>query len=321
MTNEKQLKEAENKVHIEGTIAEVKIEEDKLPDGREIIKGDIDIQVDEDSIHTVSMFSMKYKQDKTINGIYKGILTIKNEYKSGDKVRITQGSVRLNEYIGQDGTLKSYPQINSNFVNRVKDTDVFEPKATFAFEMVVANVKEEIKNDEETGRAIVKGYIPIYGGEVIPFETVVADPNAVNYVTSNYEKGQTVSLHGDIVNQTIVTRKEIEVGFGDPQEKIDRKTIREYVVKGGSAPYEEDDKNAFDPQLVVKAVKAREAKIEAMKEKKKAKENSGSTKGNGFGSKSDDPFAEDNATKKSKNIDPFSDDGKPIDISDDDLPF
>ncbi|WP_206098610.1 hypothetical protein [Paenibacillus silvae] len=317
MKNEKQLQEAENKVHIEGTIVEVKIEEDKLPDGREIIKGDIDIQVDEDSVHTVSMFSMKYKQDKTISGIYKGILTIKNDYKPGDKVRITQGNVRLNEYIHQDGTLKSYPQINSNFVNRVKDTDVFEPKATFSFEMVVANVKEEIKNDEETGRAIIKGYIPIYGGEVIPFETVVTDPNAVNYVTSNYEKGQTVSLHGDIVNQTIVTRKEIEVGFGDPQEKIDRKTIREYVVKGGSAPYEEDDKNAFDPQLVGKALKVREAKIEAMKEKKKAKENSGSTKG----SKSDDPFAEDNTTKKSKNTDPFSDDGKPIDISDDDLPF
>lgn len=315
MTNDKQLQEAENKVHIEGTIVEVKIEEDTLPDGREIIKGDIDIQVDEDSVHTVSMFSMKLKQDKTISGIYKGILTIMNEYKSGDKVRITQGNVRLNEYIGQDGTLKSYPQINSNFVNRVKDSDVFEPKATFAFEMVVANVKEEIKNEEETGRAIIKGYIPIYGGEVIPFETVVADPNAVNYVTSNYEKGHTVSLHGDIVNQTIVTRREIEVGFGDPQEKIDRKTVREYVVKGGSAPYEEDDKNAFDPQLVGKALKAREAKIEVMKEKKKAKEGgNGSKNDSGFGtSKPKDPFSD--------NTDPFSDNGKPIDISDDDLPF
>ena len=313
MANEKTLQEAENKVHIEGTVVEVKIEKGKLPDGREIIKGDVDIKVDEDSTHTVSMFSMKLNKDKEVSGIYKGIETIMNEYQPGDRVRITQGNVRLNEYIGRDGTLKSYPQINSNFVNRLKDTDAFEPKATFAFEMLVANVSEEMKNDEETGRAIIKGYIPIYGGEIIPFETVVSDPRAVEYVISNYEKGQTVSVHGDIVNQTFITRREIEVGFGDPQINTSTRTVREYLIKGGSAPYEEDSKNAFDLKLVKKALEAREAKIEEMKEKKKKKDGGqASNKGNsGFGAGS--PFED----KK----DPFSDDGKPIDISDDNLPF
>ncbi|MNH75618.1 hypothetical protein D3C73_278650 [compost metagenome] len=315
MTTEKTLQEAENTVHIEGVIKEVRIEEDALPDGRELIKGEIDIQVDENSVHTVNMFSFKLKKDKTISGLYKGIKTIKDEYKEGDKVRITQGNVRLNEYIGQDDNLRSYPQINSNFVNRVKEGEPFEPQAKFTFEMAVASVTEEVKNDEETGRAIIKGYIPIYGGSVIPFSVVVDNPAAVNYVTSNYEKGNTVSVHGDIVNQTIITKKEIEVGFGDPQEKIDRKTIREYVVKGGSAPYDEDSNNAFDTELIKKALKDREKYIEEMKEKKKNKEKKNSS--GGFGTNpfdtQNDPFAPGN--------DPFSDDGKPIDISDDDLPF
>ncbi|MGR6760349.1 hypothetical protein ACU1JV_00700 [Paenibacillus sp. T2-29] len=313
MANEKTLQEAENTVHIEGTIKEVRIEEGTLPDKREVISGEIDIQVVENSVHTIHLFSFKYKKDKSINGIYKGIKTMKDEYKTGDKVRVSTGTVRLNEYAGQDGSWKSYPQINSNFVNRIKETDVFEPQAKFSFEMMVVSVKEEMKNDEETGRAIIKGYIPIYGGAVIPFETVVADPNAVSYVTNTYEKGNTVSLHGEIVNQKIATRREIEVGFGAPQEKIDYKTVREYLVKGGSAPYEEDDKNVFDTKLVAKAVKAREAEIEEKKEKKKAKEKQAQgnkSNDNGFGG----PFA------KPTNEDPFSE-SKPIDISDDDLPF
>ncbi|MGG1650509.1 hypothetical protein ABHN03_25400 [Paenibacillus sp. NRS-1775] len=314
MANEKTLQEAENTVHIEGTITEVRIEEGTLPDKREVISGEIDIQVDENSVHTVHLFSFKYKADKSINGVYKGIKTMMDEYKTGDKVRVSTGSVRLNEYAGQDGSWKSYPQINTNFVNRIKENDVFEPQAKFSFEMMVVSVKEEVKNDEETGRAIIKGYIPIYGGAVIPFETVVADPNAVSYVTNTYEKGNTVSLHGEIVSQKIVTRREIEVGFGAPQEKIDYKTVREYLVKGGSAPYEEDDKNAFDPKLVGKAVKAREAEIEEKKEKKKAKDNQAqgsNSSNNGFGA---DTFPKPNS-------DPFASDNKPIDIYDDDLPF
>lgn len=56
--------------------------------------------------------------------------------------------------------------------------------------------------------------------------------------------------------------------------------------------------------MVAKAVKAREAEIEEKKEKKKAKEKQAQgnkSNDNGFG----DPFSE----------------SKPIDISDDDLPF
>ncbi|KAF6620509.1 hypothetical protein HFE03_07600 [Paenibacillus sp. EKM102P] len=310
MANEKTLQEAENTVHIEGTIKEVRIEEGTLPDKREVISGEIDIQVDENSVHTVHLFSFKYKQDKSINGIYKGIKTMMDEYKTGDKVRITQGSVRLNEYVGGDGLWKSYPQINTNFVNRVKESDVFEPKANFSFELFVISVKEEIKNDESTGRAIIKGLIPIYGGAVIPFEVVAADPKAVAYVTDTYEKGNTVSLHGVIVNQEIINRREIETGFGEPQVKIDRKTVREYLVKGGSAPYDEDSKNAFDPKLVAKALKVRESEIEEKKEKKKSGQGNKNSDG-GFGK---NPF--DEPTK----IDPFSD-SKPINISEDDLPF
>lgn len=318
MTTEKnQLPEAQNTVHIEGIVKEVRIEEGSLPapDGRELIKGEVDIAVDENSVHTVNMFSFKLKKGTNdINAIYKGIKTIQTELNEGDKVRVTQGKVSLNEYIGQDDKLKSYPKIDSNFINRIKDGEDFEPKATFSLDMMVANVKEETKDGEETGRAIIKGYVPMYNGSVIPFEVVVANPHAVNYVTGNYEKGLTVSVHGKIVNQVVVTKRQVEVGFGEPQEKIERKTTREYLVEGGSAPLEEDDKNAFSPELVKKALVEREAYIQKMRDKKAAKEQRSGGNSSGFGSsapaKVDDPFK-----------DPLGGSGKPIDISDDMLPF
>jgi hypothetical protein len=324
MTNEKTLQEAQNNVHIEGIVKEVRIEEGKLPapDNRELIKAEVDIEVNENSVHTVHMFSFKLKKGTTnINNIYKGIQTIGEEYAAGDKVRVNQGSIKLNEYIGQDDKLRSYPQINSNFVNRVKDTDAFEPSAKFTLDMMVANVKEETNKDgEETGRAIIKGYVPLYGGVVIPFEVVVEDSHAVNYVTSTYEKGSTVTIHGDIVNQTVITKREVEVGFGAPQEKIDRSTIREYLVKGGTAPLDEDDKNAFDLSLIKKALTDREVYIQGMKDKKAAKEQRGNSGNNAPNFGTQDPFG--GKSKSAKDIkDPFADDSKPIDISDDDLPF
>ncbi|ALS22193.1 hypothetical protein [Paenibacillus naphthalenovorans] len=289
MTTEKTMREATNIAEVEGLVKDIRIEK-KLVSGKDAITGEIDIQVEEGSVHTFRVFSYKLNKEGNESGLYKGIETVMNEYKSiekhgiedADKVRITQGKIGLNEYYGQDDQLRSFPQLSTNFINRV--TDNFEPKAKFELEMVVASVKEEVKNEEETGRAIIKGYVPLYGGKVIPFEVVVAEKKAVDYVLNNYEKGNTVTVFGNIVNNTIVTKKEIEVGFGQPQEKITRTTVREYLVTGGTSPKDEDDEAAFDMELIKKALKERETYLKELKEKKKQQEDK---KDNG------NPFAED----------------------------
>ncbi|WP_440110186.1 hypothetical protein [Paenibacillus sp. QZ-Y1] len=326
MTNEKQLQEGTNVVVVEGIVKDIRIEEGQIED-KDMISGEIDIQVSTDSVHTINIFSYKMNKKNEISGLYKGYVTIRDEFKSidkdgidlADKVRIEHGKIGKNEYVGQDGDFKSYPRISTTFVNRVKENDIFEPKAKFTLELVVAGMIEEKRNGEETGRLILKGYVPGYPEgkddtkKIFPFEVVVSDPHSVNYVQNTYEKGQTVKVFGDIVNQTTVTKKLVEVGFGEPQEVIDRKTVREYVVNGGTPPMDEDDKNSFDTKLVKEALKKREAAIEKKKLNKKNKDTTkNSSKGNeGFGKP--DPFADKS--------DPFSDDGKPIDISDDDLPF
>ncbi|WP_411735114.1 hypothetical protein [Paenibacillus sp. M2] len=343
MTNEKQqLQEGINNIHIEGIVKEIRIEETVI-NGKDAITGEIDIQETAESTHTVNVFSFKMTKENKVSGLYKAICTIRDEYKTiekdgienADKVRIEttknfdNGKVAKNEYVGQDGEWKSYPQLNAKFVNRVTPSDVFEPQAKFTLEIVIAALKDETRNGEETGRLILKGYIVNYQEQkddykkIVPFDFIVDNPTSVNYVQNTYEKGQTVKVFGNIVNQTIITKKLIEVGFGEPQEQIDRKDVREYVIVGGTPPYDDEDKNAFDTSLVREALKKRDAAIEVKKEEKKKKGNNSSQSSSGFGNNFDnkDPFGQESTKAKPKNDDPFSDDGKPIDISDDDLPF
>lgn len=314
------LREAVNVVRIVGIVEEVNIESktfEKTVEGKktksEVLTGEVLINVDGD-IHTVSVFSNKFKADGSENGIYKGLQTIKDEYKSikvngideADKVRITAGKVGRNEYIGQDGDLKSFPQISSNFIQRLNSGDDFTPEATFTLEMFVEGHSMELKNDEETGRLILKGAVPLYGGKLIPFDVVVEESDAVDYVESNYDKGSTVTVFGTIVNQRIVTERTIPAAFGKDKKETSTTYIREYKVEGGNDPSDVDEAKLFDVDLIKAAKKVRVKFIEELKEKKANSGTSNSNKpssGNkGFGS-------------KPANID------KQVTIDEDDLPF
>lgn len=322
MTTNKTIREAINVAPIEGYVSDIRIEDTKI-NGKDAISGEVDVLTSSDSIHTINVFSFKLNKEGKESGLYKGFDTIRREYKSieqhgkelADKVRIEQAKIGKNEYVGQDGEFKSYPRLTANFINRIKDNDVFEPKAKFTLEMVVASMAEEKRNGEETGRLILKGYVPGYQEtnddirKIFPFDVVVAESHSVNYVQNTYERGNTVTIFGEIINQTIVTKKEVDVGFGAPQEQVNRREVREFVVTGGTPPYDEDDKNAYSLDMIKTALKNREIAIEKKKDEKKAKTNNQNGNSNGgFGS-------------KPQPADPFSDSGKPIDISDDDLPF
>lgn len=314
MTEQNTLRQAHNEVAVEGLLQEVRLEERKTGDGREFIGGEIDIEVSEGSIHTFRVFSMKLKKDGSENGIFKGLLTVKDEYlstakvgkESADKVRVTAGQLGINDYVGGDGQVKSYPQLSTNFINRVQANDEFSPKAEFEVELVIQSIIEETdKEGEETGRIKLKGFVPQFGGGIAPLE-FVAEGEGAEYIKDTYEKGQTVKIYGDIVNKVEITKIHEEVGFGKPKEKVKRNFVREYLITGGLEPYDEENVNTYDVKAIGKALTEREVHLEGLIKKAEEKAKGGS-KGakkeekKGFGSKPSEK--------------------KTIDISDDDLPF
>lgn len=315
MAEQNTLRKADNEVTVEGLLQEVRIKSDKTGDGREFIGGEIDIEVSEGSVHTFRVFSMKHKKDGSDNSIYKGLETVKDEYLSiakvgrenADKVRVTAGQLGVNDYIGTDGQIKTFPQLSTNFINRVQANDVFDPKSEFEVELFVQSVVDETNRDgEETGRVKVKGYVPQFGGGIAPLE-FVADGEGAEYIRDTYESGNTVKIYGEIINKVEITKTVEEVGFGKPKEKIKRNFVREFLITGGSEPYDEDNANTYDPKVIKKALTEREVYLEGLIKKAEEKDKSGNKSSKkedkkGFGSKPNE--------KKTN-----------IDINDDDLPF
>lgn len=315
MSEQTTLRQAFNEVAVEGLLQEVRLEERKTADGREFIGGEIDVEVSEGSVHTFRLFSMKHKKDGSENGIFKGLKTVKDEYVSiakvgredADKVRITAGQIGINDYVGGDGQVKSYPQLTTNFINRVQANDEFEPKAEFDVELVVQSVIEEVNRDgEETGRVKLKGFVPLFGGGIAPLE-FVADGDNAEYIREEFDKGKTVRVNGEIINKVEITKTQSGSGFGKPKEKIKRDFIREYLIAGGEEPYEEDNVNTYDVKLIGKALTEREIMLENLVKEHEEKGKNNKSKPakeekKGFGSKPSE--------KK-----------QTIDISEEELPF
>lgn len=304
-TNNTTVREAFNEVIIEGVLLEVRHQEWKSKEGLSI---ELDVEVGENEIHTIHGMSKYKKKDGTDNGNAKGYQTVINEYKSvakvgreeADKVQINKGSIGINEYYGQDGMLRSFPQINTNFVNRLKVGEEFNPRAEFSVEIFVKSVTPEFKNEEETGRVKVQAYIPVYGGKVIPMNFTVTEEGS-EWVADNYEANSTAKVFGDIVNFKETKRTEEAVAFGKPKEILTSTTVREYLITAGNEPYDEEDVNRFTKEVITNALTEREVHLAGMKAKKEEKPQPKKGEKKGFG------------TKPSEK--------KTIDISDDDLPF
>src|SRR5690606_2861165 len=135
----------------------------------------------------------------------------------------------------------------------------------------------------ETGRAILEGYIPLYGGKVIPFSFFV-NKEGSEYVQDNYEAGNTVFVCGDIINFKEKIVRKTEAAFGKDKETITYNTTREYVVSGGEEPYDEENVKHYDGELIKKALVERETYLNELKNKNNNKPSEKTNKG-GFGSK------------------------------------
>lgn len=308
--NQNSLREAENNVSVEGLLLEKDIHKGTTSKNVPYLSVDLTLEVDENEQHRVSMFATETKKDGTPNKLYESLTTVAEDYKAvgddgvgreeADYVNVNQAQFRMNDYVGKDGNVRSFPQINAVFANRVEGRDP-NPHAKFDVEIVVAGVVEEHDKDEnETGRAVLKGYLPLYGGQVAPMEFVVdGEGGGAEYVLDNYENGNTVQVWGTLINKREEHTTKVEGAFGGDKEKTTYTTIREYLVSGGSEAYDEDSAKAYDTSLIKKALSEREVYLEELKEKNKEKQ-TGAKQGFGGGAK-----------KKTKKVD----------ISDDSLPF
>ena len=282
------LRQAENKVKIEGILSEIDLKYGSFTsktDGstQETIGGTIKVLVEQEinkEVKTLEipiyMFSTKLTKAGKINPSYESINTVKNEFVSiaacgdkdkADRVRITNASIRMNEFPGQTGQIVSTPRVHASFVSRVVGT--FRPEASFTIEFMVSDInrmtdKEGVELDP--AKLNVTAIVPQYGGKVDVVPLHATNPNVINAIESYWEPGSCYRANGKLnfSSTTEVTMEEVD--FGEPVEKVRTINVSEFIITGGAqAPLEEE--MAFSVEDIRTAMAARKQAHEDMKTK------------------------------------------------------
>ena len=280
------LRQAENRVKIEGILAEIDIKPgsfNKNGQTMESIGGSITVKVtqkisgeEKELAIPVHMFASKLTNKGTPNPAYESIKKIADEYTSiaasengedgADRIRITGASIRMNEYYSADGRLISFPRVNASFVNRISKSEC-KPEATYTAEFVVANKDEELdRNGEPTGRYRIDAIIPQYGGRVDVVPMFAQSKGVIDAVSTYWEVGNTVKANGRLdFSATTETTLE-EVDFGEPIEKTRTINRSDLIITGGSQEPLEGE-FAFDNAEIQNALADRKLRLEKQKDR------------------------------------------------------
>ena len=280
------LRQAENRVRIEGILAEIDIKPGSFNKNGQIMEsigGSITVKVtqkisgeEKELAIPIHMFASKLTNKGTPNPAYESIKKIADEYISiaasengedgADRVRITNASIRMNEYYSQDGRLISFPRVNASFVQKINKSDC-KPEATYMTEFVVAQKNEEIdRNGEETGRYRIDAIIPQYGGKVDVVPMYAQSPGVIDAVKTYWEIGNTVKANGRLDFSATTETTIEEVDFGEPIEKTRTINRSDLIITGGSQEPLEGD-FAFDNNEIQNALAERKLRLEKQKDR------------------------------------------------------
>ena len=289
---ETSLKPLLNEVDVIGRVKEINLETGETLKGKENIKGNVIISVQEKvgeevRLHDirVRVYSNKFKRDGNINGLYTGYETVMNEYKSiaevgnkedADLVHV-QGSLELNEFVGRDGAKHSSVQVNARFFNRITPEDVKKrkgPKAIAKVEAVVENIKDELDTDGlPSGGKKLSAFNVDYFGQlnensqpIVPFEAVVPEAlaDAFSDLYDTNDTGKFTLKINNYAEEAQVEDVEEVSGFGNTEElkKVKRNFVNNLEVIGGTESYTEP--KAYDEEQIEEAKQWRKKALDKL---------------------------------------------------------
>ena len=317
MADKTEQRQAINNITLVGMVKENKLNVGSNKDGK-FINGSLVLNTGEFSEIEIKVFVKEKTKKGTTNKTYdtlnkiinKEYLTLADCKSAEDREYVTKVRVYGNkEFVagfkedifkakGSEDVVTKLT-VDLGFGSIIADSSIKEEdfKAEFDVEMYVTSVKEETKGNEPTGRTIVSGWTPVYGGKVIPMEVVagvITDDNGDEYdfgedMLSQIEEGMTIDVWGNIDYRSIITKTTKGGGLGKAKVEESKTYINDLVIIGGDI--QEDEEKEFDMELIKKAKTERDTEIENVKNEKTDddKKSKGLNKGTGTANKEDKP--------------------------------
>ncbi|MBN1074679.1 hypothetical protein DVV91_10030 [Clostridium botulinum] len=301
----KEFREVKNAINITGAVKEQKLELDKNKDGETIMKGSIVVKAGEFREVEVNVYTKQKTKKGTDNKTFLVLEKLKNEeIKTMANAKEDEEITKIRVF-GNNGFAPHFKEdmfkkkdvdevatkikIDLGFGSVVIDNTIKEEdyKAEFDIEVYVQTIEEELdKEENETGRVKIRGWLPVYGGKVIPIDmiagTVMDEGEEINIaegIQDMVEEGSTFNAWGEINFEKIVEK--VKKGGSIGKAKIETKNtyINELVITGGDV-IEEEEKE-LDGELVKEAKLERDKAIEEKRkeEPKEEKKSKGLSKG------------------------------------------
>lgn len=304
------IKEVTNECNISGKLygfGRFGLKKDEK-DGK--IRGSITVLTDAETQNVVEINflpqSPTYKSGK-VNNNYSVLEQIIEEEKTVEKVGEKDAiSVRVscslstNPYYTKqnDEYVLSEPmQIKGNFIHIDAKA---KPSAVFNVDCLIQNIIPEVNfNGEETSNRILNVKVfDDYRKFFFPLRFKMEMPEGIAFIEREYVDGESyVTLSGEIINRTVeqVNSGSENMGFGERAQVNKPRTIREYLITGGTSPRE----LLMDEEEMAQANQARETFLAEAKNRAMEK-NSKSTAVSGFTSSSNTASASKVTVKSNK---------------------
>ena len=269
--------QAQNKVTIIGKLLDISFGEGNLADGRHYERATATVRTtqtyggrEEISEVPVSIFATQYTSTGKQNPAWaslQGMKTMKTGQNVGideaTTVRITGATLQENNFVSRTGQLVNGWQIRASFVNASNIAET----ASFICDIFIMDMHDEIdRNGEPTGRLVIKGGLVQYGGKLDVLEFIVEQPEAVEFISRNWEINQTVTVKGRIRVTSVEEKGSAsESSWGEDIPETTTRFVRELIITKGDDEGKEED-FAYDPADIKKAFNVRKALIEQMQE-------------------------------------------------------
>lgn len=260
------------------------------------IRGSITVLTDAETQNVVEINflpqSPTYKSGKDNNN-YNVLKQIIEEEKTvervGEKDAISvrvSCSLSTNPYYTKQNdeyVLSEPAQIKGNFIHIDAKA---KPSAVFNIDCLVQSITPEVNfSGEETSNRILKVQVfDDYRKHFFPLTFKMEMPEGIAFIEREYTQGESyVTLSGEIINRTIeqAPAENENMGFGERAQVNKPRTIREYLITGGTTPRE----FLMDEEEMAQARQARETFLAEAKNRAMEK-NSKTNTVNGFSSSS-----------------------------------